>query len=159
MPCTFLKTGKTMKNQKLYTCITCNLRQGQCICESCARICHSNHDVRSCGYKKGYCDCGAANISFQCICNKECPAGNKPAFIPGPCTFNRTGKNFIIQPFYRCITCNYPDGKGCCEWCAKICHIGHKLCYKGEIRSFCDCGYGCVEGFPICKCVQIPNPR
>lgn len=68
------------------------------------------------------------------------------------CTFNKTGKQFLIQEWYHCITC-YPfdSNKGCCEACKRICHKGHQLEYLGMQQCFCDCGSG---DCPIkCKCI------
>lgn len=78
-----------------------------------------------------------------------------PAFIPGPCTLNKNGRNFVKQNFFKCLTCNYSNDKGCCEICAKTCHLGHDLKYLGMIPSFCNCGYEDNN----CKCVKIPNPN
>lgn len=116
-----------MISQKIYTCKTCNLKKGECICEVCARKCHANHDVSLIGFSEGFCDCGAGNISCHCLC---CDKNSKvPAFIPYPFTINWTGENFYHQNFYRCITCNYSGDLGCCD-----------LEFRGYIKSYCDCG-------------------
>ena len=154
--CTFIHTGTRMVNQLLFTCKTCYLKQGDCICEVCARKCHAGHNVRFIGYDKGYCDCGAGNISRRCLCcNKKSEGEFVSAFIPGPCTLNRYGQKFVEQSFYKCLTCNYSSDEGCCEICAQTCHLGHDLIYLGKIPSFCDCGYG----YKNCKCVKKPNPE
>lgn len=80
-------------------------------------------------------------------------------FIPGPCTINKTGKTYIYQGFYRCLTCRFKEGAGCCESCAKRCLLGHDLIYCGCIRSYCDCGAGGVRGCVPCQCIKIPNPN
>ena len=61
----------------------------------------------------GYWDCGNANTSTKCLCKNSSFIG-KPAFIEGPCTFNKTHKRYMDQPFLRCLTCNYPENAGCC---------------------------------------------
>lgn len=153
--CTFIYTGEKMINQKIYTCNTCHMKDGECICEVCARKCHANHNVSLIGFNEGFCDCGAGNISCHCLCCDKNSKGNEPAFIPGPCTINKTGENFVHQHFYRCINCNYSEDFGCCEICARNCHLGHKLEYRGYIESYCHCGYNGKN----CKCVKIPNPK
>lgn len=77
-------------------------------------------------------------------------------FVEGPCTLNKTGKQYQTQPFYFCETCNLLPPNGCCEACAKICHAGHDLVYAGDLPSFCDCGDGTIPGCPQCKAVKIP---
>lgn len=81
------------------------------------------------------------------------------AYIPGPCTFNNTGKNYIYQEFYKCLTCGFSKNAGCCEACAKVCHLGHDFLYRGRIRSYCDCGASEVNGCVPCQCIKIPNPK
>lgn len=159
-PCTYLQTGQDMVKQRLYVCSTCNFHNGECICDNCARVCHAGHDLRVLD-EKGFCDCGAGSLPIPCKCiysNPSLQAVN-PSFIPGPCTFNQTGKKYMDQPFYRCITCGLVEPNGCCQQCASICHQGHQLVPAGILSSFCDCGSGECSGCPICKCVIIPNPN
>ena len=70
--------------------------------------------------------------------------------ISGAFTIYRTGESFLKQPFFRFITSGFSENDGCCEICAKTCHLGHDLIYRGEVDSFCDCGYA----NPNCKCVK-----
>lgn len=133
-----------MEHQKLFMCRICKLRRGECIFETCAKNSPAGHDLIYCGAKEGYCDCGAGNLSCHCKCNKV----TENNFIPGPCTFNKTGKTYIY-PFYRCLTCRFKERAGCCESCAKTCHLDHDLIYCGCIRSYCDCGAGEADVFYV----------
>ncbi len=58
------------------------------------------------------------------------------------CTFDLTGKRYIIQPWYECKTCKLTDSLGCCAQCARSCHKakGHQVVYRFISPScFCDC--------------------
>lgn len=137
-----------MVYQQLYTCRTCHLLNGECICEACAKKCHNGHDVFSLGYNNGYCDCGAGNIAQHCMCNKGIFSNSV-----GSCTINTFGKKFAIQPFFRCLTCKFSFDEGCCEFCAKSCHLGHTLIYLGKFPSLCLCGIS----NPRCKFINVPQ--
>ena len=58
-----------------------------------------------------------------------------------PCTFLRTGRSYIEQEVYNCITCNFKNDKVTCKNCMEICHKGHKTVLKSK-NGFCDCGSG-----------------
>ena len=88
--------------QNFYTCRTCNLDDGEYICEVCARECHKYHDVDFLGFFKGFCECGAGNISCYCLYNKARKDSN-PELINGPCTLNESCIEFVMQPFFRYI--------------------------------------------------------
>ena len=75
--------------------------------------------------------------------------------VDGPCTFNKTHKHMMVQPFYNCITCNLVNGLGCCEACARVCHAGHQLVKKGNTECYCDCGAGEVRSCVQCKCKKV----
>lgn len=160
-PCTFMRTGREMVEQKFFTCVTCKFKNGTCMCENCARTCHAGHVVKALGIGKGYCDCGAGEIKCRCLCNNPSliQPNHIPAFVPGPCTFNKTGEKHTNQPFYICKTCNADEGIGCCEFCARTCHNGHDVKFDGYVDGFCDCGTCLQPGYVLCKCVKIPNTR
>ncbi len=46
------------------------------------------------------------------------------------------------QAYYRCNTCGYSvdTGKGVCEPCARLCHVGHALSDVAYGGFYCDCG-------------------
>lgn len=57
------------------------------------------------------------------------------------CTFFFTGRNYIAQEYYRCLTCNMRETEGCCVVCARNCHQNHNLSPATFSSSFyCDCG-------------------
>ncbi|KAK8876098.1 hypothetical protein M9Y10_006284 [Tritrichomonas musculus] len=155
--CTYTNTGNKMVCQKFFTCKTCRFTEDQCVCEVCARKCHTFHNISPLGFKEGYCSCGAGELRFRSQCNNK-KLAQKP-FVPGPCTINETGKYFKYQKFYKCLTCGFSENSGCCDACAKTCHLGHDLIYMGTVRSYCDCGYGEEPGCVPCKCVKAPNPN
>ncbi|KAK8890675.1 hypothetical protein M9Y10_035460 [Tritrichomonas musculus] len=82
------------------------------------------------------------------------PPANGP-LVDGPCTYNRTHRTQIVQPFYSCITCGLVNDLGCCEACARVCHAGHQLVPKGNISCYCDCGEGSVRTCVRCKCRKV----
>ena len=71
--CTYMKSGRKMINQPLFTCVTCRFPEGTCICETCAKVCHYGHDVRPLGQTAGFCDCGAGNLRTRCRCMSGMP--------------------------------------------------------------------------------------
>ena len=152
--CTFIETGGEMVFQNFFACRNCNYYDGKYICEVCARKCHKDHDVCFVGFFKGFCECGAGNNSCYWMYDKA-PKRSNPKLIKGPCTLNESGKEFVMQPFFRCITCRFSSDEGCCEYCARTCHLGHTLIYRGVIPSFCDCG----NENPDCKCRRAPKSR
>lgn len=68
------------------------------------------------------------------------------------CTYYITGNNFILQKFYRCLTCKLtPINKcGVCEACARKCHKGHDIRFAEVCSSYCDC---CENG--ECKLMKV----
>lgn len=66
------------------------------------------------------------------------------------CTFLKTGKKYILQPYFRCYTCGLTHSKGCCVPCAFSCHRGHDLKYEPPGKFYCDC-------FELPHCVHIQN--
>lgn len=77
-----------------------------------------------------------------------------PTTIEPICTFEASGKKFIVQKWYNCKTCNLINGLGMCEVCVSRCHKGHDIICRGvSNRFFCDCPIKCN-----CKCKsQIMN--
>eukprot|EP01097_Dermamoeba_algensis_P008540 TRINITY_DN572_c0_g2_i1.p1 TRINITY_DN572_c0_g2~~TRINITY_DN572_c0_g2_i1.p1 ORF type:complete len:530 (+),score=136.21 TRINITY_DN572_c0_g2_i1:497-2086(+) len=62
----------------------------------------------------------------------------------GFCTFSVTGKTFVEQNWYHCMSC-FPDDfhSGVCEVCVQKCHVGHDVSRNPKYSSFyCDCGAG-----------------
>ena len=69
------------------------------------------------------------------------------------CTFSATGKKFIKQKVFACLTCNVtPENYlGICEACAKKCHVGHDIRFDSVQSDFyCDCP-------GKCECKYMPK--
>jgi hypothetical protein len=58
------------------------------------------------------------------------------------CTIALTGNQYVIQPWFECLTCKLTGGAGCCVICKDICHRGHEVRAASSSPSpfFCDCG-------------------
>ena len=132
--CTFAQYPCTYLIQKFYHCEECKLVGDLGCCEACAKRCHIGHHVYLDTRKikiSTICNCGAHTFEnvrcFSCFHKHEL------------CTFLKTGKKFINQDFYHCLTCGLTDGYGICGPCARNCHYGHELIYSGLVNSFCDC--------------------
>ena len=138
--CTRSINDKKYIKQEWYHCITCG-HLG--CCKSCIQNCHKNHQIIFKGYSNCFCDCPD---KFKCQCYNGLFDKNLLS-IDQFCTRSLFGKSLINQKFFHCKTCNILNSKGFCENCAKICHNGHELIYKGNIKSFCDC-----SDFITCKC-------
>ena len=68
--CTFSKTGEVGIEQKLYNCLTCNMKDGYCICEICINNCHEGHTVVFAeDDAEGFCDCGEQGSRSIRSCN------------------------------------------------------------------------------------------
>ena len=68
--CSFSQTGVVGIEQKLYSCVTCNMQDGHCICEVCIKNCHKGHKVVfSEEDAEGYCDCGEQGSRGITSCN------------------------------------------------------------------------------------------
>ncbi|OHT14650.1 hypothetical protein TRFO_14957 [Tritrichomonas foetus] len=68
--CTIRIHGKNYVRQRWYHCKTCFLTGDLGCCQSCARICHKNHNVIFAGICEScYCDCGSGNKN--CLCMKS----------------------------------------------------------------------------------------
>lgn len=140
--CTFSKYPNTCLIQKFYHCEDCKLVGELGCCEACAKRCHIGHrvfpDQRN-QQISTICNCGAHTLEkvkcFSCSHKHEL------------CTFLKTGKNYIFQDFYHCLTCGITDGYGLCGACARNCHHDHEVIYSGIVNSFCDC-----KDFHKCMC-------
>ena len=138
--CTFKTHHRDYIKQDWFECYTCwggNSSFG--CCWPCALDCHRGHQiVRHHAPTVGrafFCDCGL---------NKHQPA---------VCTYFSTGKEFHLQPFYRCHSCFSINTAGVCHQCSINCHRGHQVVYAGETSGFCDCGLS------YCKSnCRIPRP-
>ncbi len=62
--------------------------------------------------------------------------GSNECIEKGICTFKSTGKQYCIQPWYQCKTCNIY----CCTVCKNKCHGDHQLSEESNSGFFCDCG-------------------
>ena len=151
--CTFAKHGRSYITQRLYQCATCNLMGDLCCCEACAKTCHKGHDCTFMAECSGYCDCGAGDSLRPCCCLGKAATRER-------CTFSYLREEYIGQRFYNCLTCGLTDGMGCCEICARVCHVGHDIRLvprsnppSRQHSSFCDCG---ASG--ACQCCELIAP-
>jgi len=69
------------------------------------------------------------------------------------CTFLKTGKAFIDQPWFYCYTCNVVGKYGCCLPCALKCHNGHDIVYNRISQFYCDC----IENSKVCHFNSLMN--
>ena len=57
------------------------------------------------------------------------------------CTFAKSGRNYMHQPWAICYDCFDPMGnEGACAVCLKTCHNGHRIGPMKYGNFFCDCG-------------------
>ncbi|KAF6002386.1 hypothetical protein F1559_001217 [Cyanidiococcus yangmingshanensis] len=66
------------------------------------------------------------------------------------CSFQRTGRQFQAQHWYRCATCSFADDEGICTACALVCHAGHEVSYARFSGFFCDCGAASTNSMVVC---------
>ena len=126
--CTYQSTKTKHKIQRFYHCKDCFTSEHYICCESCKKHCHEGHNVKDLGEINGYCDCGLSS------CSTSCKLGSK-------CTHDQFGDDYIKQGHYKCHTCwGETSSFGCCKFCAKECHSGHKLVYREPSNFYCDCG-------------------
>ena len=143
--CTSEMTYGYPVDQPMYQCFDCKITGDKYICQHCAMKCHYAHKLRYIGIVKNQiCSC----FYFQtCQISKRIPT----------CSYFFSGKQYIKQPWYHCITCKLEKDLGCCAACAKNCHKGHEIKYSGEHdRCYCDCGAGC-ESCQKCKICCFHN--
>ncbi|OHT07850.1 hypothetical protein TRFO_23795 [Tritrichomonas foetus] len=78
------------------------------------------------------------------------PNSAQPSEVGPFCTYQQFNRKYIHQKFYHCHTCNLVGPLGCCEACAKRCHIGHDVSEFSEtVHCYCDCGAN-----PDHKCIS-----
>lgn len=90
--CSFAFTQRVLSKQLFFRCVTCTPNQppvyptyATLICETCARVCHYDHDlVAQSKIISSYCDCGAKellikndDVPFKCKCLKYPKANEK----------------------------------------------------------------------------------
>lgn len=139
---------QTTTSSRYFKCGYCDTT----VCEACATWCHAGHPELNLAEENQPHECSCPH----CLLPRSLPL--KPIeIIPGHCTFERTGEDFIHHAkVYRCITCGLVDDMGCCEECAKTCHAGHEIKEEiGPMRFYCDCGSGsCITA---CKLISMPE--
>jgi hypothetical protein len=109
------------------------------------------------GLEKGYLQMGTeqngryVQLIYGHLCDYLAP-DIKRCIANDICTFNVTGKNFLLQDGYHCIQC-YPDvpNHSICQSCANNCHSGHEMVKLPKValsedspnlakpHLFCDC--------------------
>lgn len=57
------------------------------------------------------------------------------------CTYRQTGREYQLQHWYYCYTCDLTGSRGCCSICVRRCHSGHQVVYSRKANFFCDCGH------------------
>lgn len=140
--CSVSVLGTVPHTQELFICNDC-LRLGPCrpVCRKCAEFCHSDHEVRSCGYKYGVCACGVG--SRWCHCFLMEPLEGDTDFGSGSkqCQFSMSGPNFHEMFITGCNDCNMRAGECMCIPCSKFCHHGHDITGpRASTTAYCDCG-------------------
>ena len=151
--CNFRNTGTRHTSMDMYHCNQCHLTGSLLACVSCYHLCHKGHGASYSGHSSSaYCDCGDPNQHYRC---KLGPPSNPPKPIP-VCTFNVSGKNYIQQKSYRCLTCGMHGNVTICQACADVCHAGHELEVTEYSSSFCDCGCGSTS--TTCKLQEKIEP-
>lgn len=140
--CTFDKNHPEIKTQHLYICKTCKFDPYETICESCAKLCHSGHELIDLHYARGYCRCGQGTSACYCFCQNPLP---NMLFIPldknRQCDFLTNGKHSHELEICQCRTCDMGGNSCMCMPCAYICHHNHRLDESHTSYSaYCDCG-------------------
>jgi hypothetical protein len=46
--CTYNATGRSSRQQRMFSCKTCRLNGSNSVCLSCARVCHDGHEYDDC---------------------------------------------------------------------------------------------------------------
>jgi hypothetical protein len=69
------------------------------------------------------------------------------------CTYRQTGREYQMQHWYYCYTCDLVGSKGCCSVCVRRCHAGHQVAYSRKANFFCDCGHS-----SHCKSMPVRRP-
>lgn len=82
--------------------------------------------------------------------NEPLAADNAP--LSTLCTFSATKKEYVVQHWYHCYTCDLTDHSGMCSICATTCHRNHDTYYQGHTNFYCDCGAN--ERRKQCQCLK-----
>jgi Ca2+-binding EF-hand superfamily protein len=71
--CTFKSTQKNFVEQNYYRCNTCGMteKEGEGVCEICAKVCHKGHDLSSSIFGDFFCDCGADATKCQALTKRS----------------------------------------------------------------------------------------
>jgi len=64
-----------------------------------------------------------------------------PVQITGTCTVDKNGLTYYAQDAYACETCGITAGSMICTDCARVCHAGHKIVKRGQLKGYCDCRF------------------
>lgn len=151
--CSFVAGGHGLVRQRVFRCEQC---QVEC-CASCAATCHAGHSAAFTKSAAFYCPCGATT---SCKALSTESAKVLAAARDNVCTVTRTGREYVKQVYYRCLTCNLVGNLGCCAVCVSVCHAGHQLelpaaNLENSGTFFCDCGIGAGTG----KCRALTSNR
>lgn len=55
------------------------------------------------------------------------------------CAADLQGDRFLLADAYHCYTCLFFGNTVICDYCARTCHVNHKLSFCGRLRMYCDC--------------------
>lgn len=69
------------------------------------------------------------------------PQSMIPVQMTGQCTVDKNGLTYYAQDAYACETCNVTAGAMVCVDCARVCHAGHKVVKRGQLKGYCDCRF------------------
>lgn len=139
--CTFNKDSPEIKTQHLYVCKTCHFSDFETVCESCAKLCHSGHDLVDLHYVRGYCRCGQGTSACYCFCQHPLP--NMHSIPPDEnrqCDFLINGQNSHSMDISVCRSCGMAGNACMCIPCSRICHYNHNVSERSSSSAFCDCG-------------------
>lgn len=93
--------------------------------------------------------CGSSCGADRNCSTPSCGTPSQPSTENPVCTYATNGSDYITQPWFNCLTCGLARGEGCCAACARTCHAGHTVIYRGISPAYCDCGAG--SRGPVCK--------
>lgn len=138
--CTFNEEKPELITQKLFICTTCHFLFGETICEGCANLCHSGHELTCIGYKIGYCRCGQGSKACHCYCKHPVP--NLSDIGPNDnrqCLSYLRGHSGDEIKSVQCNTCQFEHPCWICDVCLKYCHANHPFTVVQNSRGYCRC--------------------
>lgn len=139
--CTFDKNHPEIKTQHLYVCKTCKFNRFETICESCAKLCHSGHELIDLHYTRGYCRCGQGTSACYCFCQNPVPNMlSIPLNKNRQCDFLTYKKRMHDLDVCQCTTCDMGGSACMCIPCGLICHFNHEIQTHHSSSAYCDCG-------------------